>query len=207
MHFFLLSPFLSLAAALLVSGKNGPYSVSVSVEKLTDTSRLDPYAPVDNPHPRNLMVSLFMPINSTISPCKKQSVPYMTPAVAAGYDLLAASIGLPNTSFTSFEIETCQVTPRCRCGCGGSNKPAKYPLLVFSPGLGQSRLLYGVMARSLASHGYAVVTIDHPYDAIVVEFPDGTVVKNVDISTDDIQAIEQLSLVSQFWYTIPYLST
>lgn len=45
---------------------------------------------------------------------------------------------------------------------------------MFSPGLSASRLLYSAQARALASYGYIVITLDHPYDALFVEFPDGT---------------------------------
>ncbi|EOA82629.1 uncharacterized protein SETTUDRAFT_165100 [Exserohilum turcica Et28A] len=50
----------------------------------------------------------------------------------------------------------------------------KFPLVLFSPGLGGSRLLYNVLAESLASAGYAVATMDHTFEALVVEYPDGS---------------------------------
>ena len=49
----------------------------------------------------------------------------------------------------------------------------EYPLLVFSPGFGESCLTYSAMLEDLASHGYVVAAIDHPYDASCVVFPDG----------------------------------
>lgn len=48
------------------------------------------------------------------------------------------------------------------------------------------------MAQSLASEGYVVVTIDHPYDADVVEFPDGSYVLAANISSDDDAALDSL---------------
>ncbi|KAH8198553.1 hypothetical protein TruAng_007285 [Truncatella angustata] len=66
-----------------------------------------------------------------------------------------------------------------------------YDLLATS-GFGQSRLVYNAMAQSLASEGHIVVSIDHPYDASVVEFPDGSLVKAANISSDDIAALEAL---------------
>ncbi|EEY16237.1 PAF acetylhydrolase family protein [Verticillium alfalfae VaMs.102] len=68
-------------------------------------------------------------------------------------------------------------------------------LVIFSPGWGNPRLLYGAMARELASHGFAVVTIDHPYDANYVEFPDGEVYPAANIDTDDMVAIGKLTQV------------
>lgn len=48
---------------------------------------------------------------------------------------------------------------------------ARYPVLLYSPGAGDSRLYGTGLAEDLASRGYVVVTIDHPYEASVVEFP------------------------------------
>ena len=58
-----------------------------------------------------------------------------------------------------------------------------YPLVIFSPGLGNSRHMYNAIAQSVASFGYVVATIDHPYDAEFIEFPDGTIIKAANITS------------------------
>jgi predicted dienelactone hydrolase len=50
----------------------------------------------------------------------------------------------------------------------------KYPIILFSPGLGTTRLFYGVLAQSVAKWGYIVVVIHHPYDVNIVEYSDGS---------------------------------
>ena len=50
------------------------------------------------------------------------------------------------------------------------------PLLLFSPGFEESVLTYSAQVEDLASHGYIVVGIDHPYDSWAVRFPDGRVI-------------------------------
>ena len=60
----------------------------------------------------------------------------------------------------------------------------EFPIVLFSPGLGNSRLLYSAIAQSIASSGNIVISIDHPYDANVVEYPDGTLVLAANISSD-----------------------
>ncbi|KAK8029687.1 hypothetical protein PG993_010978 [Apiospora rasikravindrae] len=196
MQLRLILPFISLAGALLLPNPSGPHPVSMVVESLTDKSRPDPYAPSGSPHPRRVMTSLFLPTNSTAVRSEVRTVPYMTPLVAADYGLLATSIGLPNSTFASFEVNTTHVLAGRRCSNGdrinSQVQTPRLPLVIFSPGFGQSRLLYGIMARSMASEGYAVVTIDHPYDASIVEFPDGSFVRNANISTDDDAALEQV---------------
>ncbi|WP_162427374.1 alpha/beta hydrolase family protein [Pontibacter pudoricolor] len=42
-------------------------------------------------------------------------------------------------------------------------KGRRFPLILFSHGLGVSRFNYAAIAEELASQGYVVVTIDHPY--------------------------------------------
>lgn len=51
---------------------------------------------------------------------------------------------------------------------------AKYPLLIFSPGFGEPRSNYTALAQQLASIGYVVITVDHPYGGFTA-FPDGRV--------------------------------
>lgn len=40
------------------------------------------------------------------------------------------------------------------------------------------------MLQSVAAAGYVVVSLDHPYDTDIVEFPDGSTVEAIDISSD-----------------------
>ncbi|KAK1465738.1 PAF acetylhydrolase [Colletotrichum melonis] len=181
----------SATQAILVNGPTGPYAVSMSVEALTDDSRLDPYAPVNNTHSRRVMTSTFMPVEKAKNSCEgMERVPYMTPLVAAAYDQLGVAVGLPNGTFSSFEMEFCQ--PRAR-SC--RRPPSNFPLVLFSPGWGNPRLLYGAMAREVASYGFAVVTIDHPYDPSFVEFPDGTLYQAVSLDTDNTTQVESLTQV------------
>ncbi|KAI4595231.1 hypothetical protein KJ359_007207 [Pestalotiopsis sp. 9143b] len=123
-------------------------------------------------------------------------VPYMTPLVAADFDILAISGGLPNGTFSNLQMELCSdpVKTSCSRNRGGHRRTLNTPsaLLIFSPGFGQSRLVYNAMAQSLASEGYVVVTIDHPYDADVVEFPDGNYVLAANISSEDDAALDSL---------------
>ena len=53
-------------------------------------------------------------------------------------------------------------------------KPGLFPLVIFSPGFGVSRVNYTAIAEQLASHGFIVITVDHPYAGLTV-FPDGRV--------------------------------
>lgn len=191
MHLILTLLYLAATIlAVLVPNPTGPYSVALKTLSLTDTSRLDPYA--TSKTPRRILLSAFLPVPASSSgiSCPKKTVPYMSPAVAEAYGKQAAAAGLPNSTFAMFEIKVCDLTKMC--GSRATVKRRHFPLILYSPGLGASRELYGARARSLASQGYAVVTIDHPYDAVVVEFPDdGTVIPAADIDETNTTQLEE----------------
>lgn len=52
----------------------------------------------------------------------------------------------------------------------------KYPLVLFSQGWGASRYAYTSLVEDLASHGYIVMAVDHPYESLATAFPDGRVI-------------------------------
>ncbi|KAF4507280.1 hypothetical protein G6O67_005937 [Ophiocordyceps sinensis] len=178
----------AMATALLVPEPSGPYPVAMQVRALTDTSRRDPLDPTGRAQHRRVLTSTFLPVERQGHACPVKTVPYMTPSVADAYGDEAASAGLPSNFFGSFEIQFCDTARNP----GYRRQRKGYPLVLYSPGFGHSRLLYGAMARSLASQGYAVVTVDHPYDAKSVEFPDRTVVPGANISEEDAAAVQRV---------------
>lgn len=58
-----------------------------------------------------------------------------------------------------------------------ATSPRLFPIVIFSPGQGVKTLFYSALQTDLASHGFVVAAIEHPYDAPVVVFPDGRVVR------------------------------
>ncbi|KAL6152438.1 hypothetical protein ACJQWK_04480 [Exserohilum turcicum] len=159
--------YASLAAGQLVFPvPSGQYAVAHSTLKLTDDSRVDPYDP--NHGKRNVMISLFYPIPRYA--CEQTCpIPYMPTITATYVDAFAAQYGVPNGTFGSIRMQVC-----CKPSRRVVKDVGKFPLVLFSPGLGGSRLLYNVLAESLASAGYAVATMDHTFEALVVEYPDGS---------------------------------
>jgi dienelactone hydrolase len=162
--FFLSS--LSLGEVLLPT-PNGPYSVAHSVAKFVDGSRVDPYDPDHGL--RNVMVSLFYPVERT--KCEHVCpINYMPPATAAFLSQVALDLlGVPNGTLQAIKMQVC-----CKTCPSAVDHLRKYPLVLFSPGLGGTRLTYNVIAQTVASSGYVVATMDHTYDAQIVEYPDGT---------------------------------
>ncbi|WP_280299723.1 alpha/beta hydrolase family protein [Nocardia neocaledoniensis] len=66
--------------------------------------------------------------------------------------------------------------------------PAKqrWPVVLFSPGYGAPRAFYSGLVADLASRGFIVLAVDHPYEVAVTELADGTVATAVEnIPADD----------------------
>ncbi|OAG44152.1 hypothetical protein AYO21_01609 [Fonsecaea monophora] len=101
--------------------------------------------------------------------------PYMPPATAAFHDAMFNAFGIPNGTFGAFRLQTCSSPP----------KNTNFPVLLFSTGSGGSRLIYNVLCQWVASMGFNVISIDHTYDAEIVEFPDGTVILGANITLPD----------------------
>ena len=50
---------------------------------------------------------------------------------------------------------------------------ARYPVLIFSPGMGNNAAQYTALVEELVSHGYIVAAVDHPYQSRAIAYPDG----------------------------------
>jgi dienelactone hydrolase len=144
---------------------NGRYAVGYSTTKLVDEARKDPYDSASGK--RVVMVSLFYPMEQPASQ-EASPVAYMPPKTAATLDAGLARFGIPQIFGTiSLQISTA-ASP------DSTKHVQKFPLVLFSPGLTFSRHQYNALAQSIASEGFAVVTMDHTHETIVVEYPDGT---------------------------------
>lgn len=166
----------AMASATILQPPLGKHGVATSVMELVDTSRNDPHAPKQE-H-RRIMVSAYYPATS-LKNCQPLTVPYMPPATAAVHDTMYADFGISNGTFGSFQLSTCAFNRKDR-----SRGSTNFPIALFSPGLGNTRLMYGAMAQSFASQGFVVITMDHPYDAAIVEYPDKSITLAANISTD-----------------------
>ena len=69
-------------------------------------------------------------------------------------------------------------------------EPARIPVLLFSPGNATFPELYTSYAEDLASHGYVVAVLDHPYDSAATRLYDGTI---VELATEPTEGDELLA--------------
>ncbi|KAL4926549.1 PAF acetylhydrolase family protein [Aspergillus undulatus] len=179
---YLLSFMAASVSSILFPKPLGPYDVYRKTTKLVDTSRTDPFSP--NQEYRAVLTTIFTP---TICSTPLKPRPYIPAATAKFYTDLFTTYGLtiPDGALTSLQLQTCPDPP----GPDSRTQPSKFPIIIFSPGLGTTRLFYAILAQSLASTGYIVISIDHPYDTEFLEFPDRTVVTAANI-TDDLVPLD-----------------
>lgn len=142
---------------LSLPSPTGPAPVGTVSLYLIDSSRPDPWvatAPV-----RELMVQVWFPARTVRGHPRAD---WVSPGVAARINPPGSGFELPVTDGH----------------LGAAPAPGRHPVILYSPGLGMERTGNTALVQDLASHGYAVVTIDHTYDAQFVEFPDGRVATN-----------------------------
>ncbi|KAL5372677.1 hypothetical protein DPSP01_013294 [Paraphaeosphaeria sporulosa] len=149
------------ATPVLIPAPTGPYAVGYSTSKLVDVTRTDPFSP---PGHRRVVISLFYPIERAAA-APSSPVPYMPPMASMMLDLFLSSKGLPKVC-SRMQLQVSSEQAIVDFG--------KVPLVLVSPGLTFTRHQYNCMAQNLASEGYAVVTMDHTWEAMVVEWPDGS---------------------------------
>ncbi|MGP4016554.1 alpha/beta hydrolase family protein [Saccharopolyspora sp. 5N708] len=138
----------------------GSHPVGTADLHLVDHSRTDPWEEQPN-QPRELMVSLWYP---ALSVPHQPSTAHLTPGVAEYYDQISSSLGVvPGTADFA--------GTRTHARADAVPIPGERPVVLYSPGGGNSRQFGTALVEDLASRGFVVVTIDHTF-ASPVEFPD-----------------------------------
>lgn len=142
----------------------GRYDVGLKIIELEDKSRQDPFADVTMS--RRLVVDVWYPAADTAGNRRSpwfRNAPLFINSLASNYELPAIIFQHLRTvkSNSYLEAEPLMIE-------GGA------PVVIFSPGTPAIVPLYFSFAEYLASRGYVVIGIEHPYGAAVVEFSDGT---------------------------------
>lgn len=120
---------------------------------------------------RRILASVHLPLDAKYG-CEMEDRPYLPAKTAWAFEELLGPYGIPEGTFRQLSMKFCSLSSIKR----SSHENKAFSVAIFSPGLGDSRLIHAARARSLASLGYVVATVDHTYEANVVEFPDGTVI-------------------------------
>lgn len=146
----------------------GPFSVGSATLHLVDRSRPDPWAPDSSPY-RELMVSVRYPAAPGGTAPR---VPQMSAAAAAHFGGPEGAAAL-NLGMAPGTVGWGATLSHARQDAPAHPRAGRLPVVLYSPGLGDPRTWNTALVDDLASHGYAVVTVDHTYEATEVEFPGG----------------------------------
>lgn len=142
------------AATLLpvfeLPGPTGPHPVGTVTLHLVDPTRPEPRTDRADGR-REVLVQIWYPADR-----QGPGAPYRTPA---------------ETTLKTRHLA--RVRTRATLGVPVATTPTRHPVLLFSPAANGRRNHNTIQAQELASHGFVVVGIDHPYDTDLVVFPDG----------------------------------
>lgn len=141
----------------------GPFLIGTATLHLVDSTRPDPW--VDSRR-RELMVSFWYPTKSVEN---HRPAMYMPARTAEHFQ----KANLEPLGIDPVQLDVAGVRTHAWLDAPVDASRGKLPVILYSPGGGQSRLLGTVLVEELASQGYVVVTVDHTYDCAAVEFPGG----------------------------------
>ncbi|MET9210732.1 MULTISPECIES: alpha/beta hydrolase family protein [unclassified Nocardia] len=157
----------------------GPYAVGSEIFRWVDERRPEPVTAAEDR--RNVVVQAWYPTELTSG---RQWV-YLD-----GQDSLPSRVsGIPGFLLSDTIIDT-----HATADVPVSPARERWPVVLFSPGYGAPRAFYSGLVADLASRGFVVLAIDHPYESAVTELADGTVATTVEnIAADDPDAIRYMT--------------
>jgi dienelactone hydrolase len=146
---------------LRLPAPTGPHPVGLHRLYLVDRSRPDPWDPTIPV--REVLATVLYPARTVR---RHPLVPQLSAGVAKVFGQFAPVVhpGLPSQGVNWAGTLT-------RAHLDAPALPGRRPVLLFGPGGGEPAALSSGLAQDLASHGWVVVIIDHPGDAVAVEFP------------------------------------
>ncbi|MEU2876129.1 hypothetical protein [Streptomyces sp. NPDC007070] len=169
---------------------SGRFAVGTQVVQWTDPRRPESFTA--DPHDRRtVVVQLWYPARKSPAGARRAQYLGRTQDEARTVsDALARQVGLPG-----FLVDG---VPRARTRsvfdapvAGGRGR---FPLVLFSPGSGGVRTQNTAWAEELASHGYVVAALDHPYDSAAVVLADGRTIRSRTASTGDRDKDDRLAV-------------
>jgi predicted dienelactone hydrolase len=174
-----------LVAALFIADQASAQTTDAAIEKIwlptptgqhrigtasffrTDNSRSEPFT-ADSADHRQVGFQIWYPAESQGG----SAAPYL--------DLLPDNeIFRKSTAYSSVGIERLvKVRSHSFTGARISAAKKRYPVIIFSHGLGSVSGLYTTILENLASHGYVVVGVNSPYFSAPMRLPHGGITRN-----------------------------
>lgn len=140
----------------------GPYAIGRTSYEWIDATRPEVHTE-DEDDVRALAVEVWYPAEW---PDYVERAPIMPPELAAFFEDVNS---LPRGMFLAIRANAVYDAPL-------ASAQGTYPVVIFDPGFSASVFQYSVMIEELASHGYVVIGMSHPYATALTVYPDGRAV-------------------------------
>ena len=147
----------------------GPYPVGTRIYELTDESRKEHYSGKDEV--RRFQIQVWYP--ATVQPADERAAWMARADVFA--PAISSSIGMPSFFLDHLALVAMPAYKESRVALA---EAGGYPVILFSHGWNGFSAQNTGQAIELASQGYIVVGMQHPYGAVITAFEDGTVAPN-----------------------------
>lgn len=161
-----IAPFMLLLPVPVLPKPSGPYPVGTQVMRWVDESRAELVTPLLDDK-RNVIAQAWYPASPDAE--KRDSRPVYVDGLREMPEQVSL---LPGFMLKSFgRIDTHAALDEEVSG----DKPL-WPVVIFSHGYGAARAFYTSLATDLASRGYVVIALDHPYESAVTELANGAII-------------------------------
>lgn len=158
-----IAPFTILLPVPGLTKPDGPYTVGTEIFRWVDAARDEPNTADPNDR-RNVIAQIWYPA------ALETRIEHST--YLDGLDDLPDEVtlfpGFLLRSYGAIDTHGYPGNPILRPDGG-------VPVVILSSGYGGPRAFYTSLATGLASRGYAVITLDHPYESAVTELADGRI--------------------------------
>jgi len=154
-------------AAMELPAPTGPSRIGTTRWHVTDAARPETFAAAGT-H-RQVEVLAWYPAAAAAASGRGEPAPYLREGIAE----VPPGLRTPLGSLASVRTHAILDAPPVE-------SPEKLPVLVFSHGFGGSPSAHTALLEDLASHGYAVLSIVHPYEATAATLADGQVISLFD---------------------------
>jgi hypothetical protein len=149
----------------------GPYNVGVQKLEIPFINDEDPLAP--NNVTTSFVATVFYPTHAAAKEPAEQE-PYLDPAAA---QLLELTFQAASGSLAGLTSAVVRNAPVLKDG-------PLFPTLVFEGGYSAPTECYYILLSDMASYGYTVFGLDHPYEVGFVRYPNGTGLYGVSVPAE-----------------------
>ena len=144
----------------------GKYLVGITQLDFTDKSRKKVFIFEEDNTFREIPITIFYPAESNKG---RDSAPYSSPELLEV--LSKITFGLVSKNVAKV------IKTNCYKDVPIASSKDKYPVIIFNHGYGGYTMQSTILCSDLASSGYIVVSVGHPYEASGVKYLDGKVIK------------------------------